>query len=114
VRALARLCLQRYGYTVIEAGNGPEALAAWQRSEGKIDLLLTDVVMPGGMSGRELAEELWRQSPGLKVIFSSGYSTDLSEQADLGPHASFLPKPYEIEVLARTVRDFLDGKPTAW
>ncbi|MBI5388531.1 MAG: PAS domain S-box protein [Verrucomicrobia bacterium] len=109
VRFLARSCLERCGYRVVEAAHGPEALKVWEEQRGQIDLLLTDVVMPEGMNGRELAETLRRAKPDLKVLFSSGYSRDiLSAQTDLSANDAYLPKPYDPFILARTVRSCLD------
>jgi two-component system NtrC family sensor kinase len=112
VRNLARKVLQRYGYQVLAAGSGAEALKVWEEHAGKIDLLLTDMVMPGGISGRELAQRLQTDKHELKVIYSSGYSQELINQQALhaeGMH--FLPKPYSPEQLARVVRNCLDGAP---
>jgi PAS domain S-box-containing protein len=109
LRELARMILQDYDYRVLEAGNGVEALQVWDQQEGKIDLLLTDMVMPEGMNGRELAEKLKIRSPGLKVIYTSGYSFDaIGNEAALGD-ARFLQKPYPPPQLAQTVRECLDA-----
>jgi PAS domain S-box-containing protein len=77
VRKLARTLLERKGYHVIEADSGLSALEVWQQHRNAIDLLFTDMVMPDGISGRELAERLLAEKPGLKVIYSSGYSDDM-------------------------------------
>jgi FixJ family two-component response regulator len=74
-------------------------------------LLLTDLVMPENMNGRELAETFWREQPNLKVIFTSGYSADIvGKDFKLEPEVNFLQKPYQPQTLALTVRRCLDGK----
>jgi two-component system, cell cycle sensor histidine kinase and response regulator CckA len=100
--------LRQYHYEVIEAGSGVEALRVWDEFDGRVDLLLTDMVMPEGMTGRELASQLKKRKPELKVIYSSGYSPD-SNGRDLGQSDTvFLAKPYLPPQLARTVRQSLD------
>lgn len=109
VRKLVANCLRHYGYEVLEAGTGSEALHVW-RQHDEIDLLLTDLAMPEGMSGRELAKLLRTSRPALKVIFSSGYSPDTVESgADAQTRGYYLPKPYTPAVLAKAVRQCLDG-----
>ena len=110
LRTLVRSVLERYGYKVIEAVSGGAALSLWEQHKDKIQLLLTDMVMPHGMSGRELAEKLLAERPTLKVIYSSGYSlavvgTDMVLQEGI----NFLQKPYHPRKLAQAVRDCLDG-----
>jgi two-component system, cell cycle sensor histidine kinase and response regulator CckA len=108
LRELARVILRDYDYKVLEASTGVEALRVWEENGGKIDLLLTDMVMPEGMSGRELAEELKIRKPELKVIYTSGYSSDVMGQ-DLGLRdIKFLQKPYPPPQLAQAVRECLD------
>jgi two-component system, cell cycle sensor histidine kinase and response regulator CckA len=110
LRELARTVLSSYDYTVIEASNGVEALRVFQEHEGKIDLLLTDMVMPEGMTGRDLAGQLKTQKPELKIIYTSGYSADvMGEEGDIA-NAMFLQKPYPPPQLAQTVRRCLDEK----
>jgi signal transduction histidine kinase/HAMP domain-containing protein len=109
LRDMAHLILQDCGYQVLEAGSAAEALQVWERQTGAIDLVLTDVVMPGGMSGRELAVKLLASQPRLKIIFTSGYNveetnTDFFRRGG----AVFLQKPYTRPKLAKTVRDCLD------
>ena len=94
---------------MLEAGSGAEALQVWERHPNSIDLVLTDVVMPGGMSGRELAVKLLATHPRLKIIFTSGYNveetnTDFFRRGG----AAFLQKPYTRIDLARAVREVLD------
>jgi PAS domain S-box-containing protein len=114
LRALVQSLLERDGYRVIDAANGVEALRVWEEQRGDFDLLLTDMVMPEGMSGRELAAKLKAQKPNLKVIYSSGYTPDL-----LGPGmeglcdgVNYLQKPYRPQILAQTVRACLEAPIT--
>ena len=104
--------LERTGYRVHSAGNGPDALVHWQRHQGQIDLLVTDMVMPGGMTGTQLARRLRQDQPDLKIVYCSGYSTDLFAIAgSLRPGEAILPKPFVPFTLTKTVRDCLDDKP---
>jgi len=94
VRDLARTLLQRHGYHVLEAESGVQALAVWEKHAAEIDLLLTDIVMPEGVSGRDLAQKLRSSRPDLKVIFTSGYSPDKTgTEAELGEGLGFLQSP---------------------
>ncbi len=111
VRELVREILQTYQYRVIEAGSGVEALRIWDEHNGQFDLLLTDIVMPEGLNGRELAEQLRRRKPRLKVIFSSGYSAESSGKELRDGDTSFLAKPYRPQELAQLVRRRLDTQP---
>ena len=77
LRALVRRVLERGGYEVIEASSGLAALELWKTKKTHVDLLLTDMVMPDGISGRQLAEKLKADNPQLKVIYTTGYSPDL-------------------------------------
>jgi PAS domain S-box-containing protein len=108
VREMVALGLQLFGYRVLEAANGPEALKIWDRQAREIDLLFTDMRMPG-MTGMELYERLKRSRTDLKAVLSSGYSEEilkLDRITDQG--ITFLPKPYNIKTLAVTVRNCLD------
>ncbi len=107
LRELARMILKDYDYQVLEAATGVEALKIWDQHNGQVDLLLTDMVMPDGISGRELAEQLKGRKPGLKVIYTSGYSSEVMGQ-DLGAGVRFLQKPYPPPQLAQAVRECLD------
>jgi PAS domain S-box-containing protein len=107
VRELSRQLLESCGYRVIEASDGPEAMELHKGYAGKIDLLLTDVVMPQ-MSGRELADELLRIQPDLKVLFASGYIDNSSwEHGTTDATARFIQKPFTYETLARRIREIL-------
>jgi two-component system cell cycle sensor histidine kinase/response regulator CckA len=118
LRELVEEILSLYGYQVISACSGVDALRVWEQPHEKIDLLLTDMVMPEGISGRELAERLQRNEPGLKVIYTSGYSPGMAgKDLALLEGFNFLPKPYPPTRLAEVVRECLDGKGgdiTAW
>jgi CheY-like chemotaxis protein len=108
VRTLCVRILEQLGYRVLQARNGAEAMAEAQRHGGRIDLLLTDVVMPG-MSGRELATQLALHHPEMKVLFTSGYTNDMiSRQGILDEGVLFIGKPYTPLALARKVREVLD------
>ena len=105
-----RNILEHYGYRVLEAGGGVEALAIWHQHQNEIALLLTDIVMPVGVSGQELAEQFQNQKPGLKLIYTSGYSVEAAAKSlELSDGINFLQKPYDADTLARTVRRSLDG-----
>ncbi len=98
---------------MLEAASGPHALEVWEQADRPVDLLLTDMVMPGGIMGRELAEKLSSQSPHLKVIYTSGYSPGMAgRDTSLLATRNFLPKPYSIGKLAQFVRECLDQKDT--
>ncbi len=110
VRRMACLCLQKFGYQVIEASDGPEAISVWDRCGPQIDLLFSDMVMPNGITGLDLAERFNRTKPGLKVIITSGYSVDLRNAGVSGESGFvYLAKPYEMRNLAAIVRNCLDG-----
>jgi PAS domain S-box-containing protein len=111
VQRLIRDVLQNKGYRVLSAGDGDAALEVAAAEGGKIDLLITDVVMPR-MNGRELANEIQARNPLLKVLFISGYIGKSSVKiAELGPGTSFLSKPFSSEALARKIRLLLDSPP---
>ncbi|MBN2508148.1 MAG: response regulator [Verrucomicrobia bacterium] len=110
LRELVREILEHKGYTVLEAANGVDALGLWPSAKERIDLLLTDVMMPMGISGRELAQHALAEKPDLKVIYTSGYSLDaFSPDGLVAEGCSFLQKPYAPETLAQVVRDALDA-----
>ena len=113
VRGLTRRCLETSGYTVLAAANAEEALEVAARIQERIDLLLTDVVMPGA-SGTELSRRLLERRPGTRVLYVSGY-TDASMVSHVGLDAgvSFLQKPFTPETLARKVREVLDARQPA-
>lgn len=108
LRELVREILGQYEYRILEAGSGIEALKVWEANQGKVDLLLTDMVMPEGMDGRELADNLRSRKPGLKVIYTSGYGTSTFTKNHDSHDGLWLEKPYQPSKLARTVRECLD------
>ncbi|MGJ8642576.1 MAG: PAS domain S-box protein [Luteolibacter sp.] len=109
VRKLTRMALQMAGYKVLEAPDGVVGLKVWEEHQEEIQLLLTDMVMPEGVSGRELAASLQARNPKLRVIFTSGYSADMVNQGkDLLEGRNFVPKPASIQQLLDTVRQSLD------
>ncbi len=108
LRALVVTLLKRCGYRVLAAESGVAALALWQEHKGEIQLLLTDLVMPGGLSGISLAEKLHAEKPELRVVYTSGYSTELKKTSRLVEGVNFLQKPYSPAALARIVRGCLD------
>jgi len=111
LREMASMILKRLGHEVVVAQDGREALSLWPQHRGKIDLLLTDMVMPGGISGRELADQLLRETPQMHVIYSTGYSVDLSNSdINLVEGVNCLLKPYDATTLIRTVeKAFANG-----
>jgi nitrogen-specific signal transduction histidine kinase/FixJ family two-component response regulator len=110
VRELACMALRKRGYKVIQAANGPEAIKVWEKNPGPVDLLLTDMVMPSGMTGGELAKNLMERNPQLKIIYTSGYSPEILKQDSLlAQGINFLPKPYDLPALLKAVRLCLDG-----
>jgi PAS domain S-box-containing protein len=109
VRTLARKILERDGYCVLEACHGAEATSIAQQHHGKIDLMVTDVVMPG-MSGRALAKSMAARWPNMKVLFLSGYTNDaIIRNGMLEPEMCFLQKPFTADALSKKVRDLLDA-----
>jgi CheY-like chemotaxis protein len=107
VRRHADGLLRELGYTVIAASNGPEAMTVLEK-EGAIDLLFTDVVMPGGMGGRQLADKAASLRPGLKILFSSGYTENaIVHHGRLDPGVHLLRKPYRRRDLALKLRQIL-------
>ena len=111
LRDLVREILQSYGYRVIEAAHGTEALKIWETRKDEIDLLFTDMMMPAGPSGRELAQRLMTEKPTLRVVYTSGYSVDVvAADFNFREGVNFLQKPYLPETLAQTIRNCLDHK----
>jgi PAS domain S-box-containing protein len=110
LRELVQEILEKKGYRVLEASTGVQALKLWDEHKNEIDLLLTDMMMPEGVSGRELAEHVLAERSDLKVIYSSGYSLDVvSPGFTVSEGLNFLQKPYDPETLAQTVRDCLNS-----
>jgi two-component system, cell cycle sensor histidine kinase and response regulator CckA len=117
VRSLVRTSLQRYGYQVRTAASGADALKEWTEHLNDIDLLITDVVMPDGVSGWELAKKFQAKKPRLKTVYMSGYNANMTVMEAgpvIGPGSLFLQKPFRPQKLAEVVRACLEGAaPTA-
>jgi two-component system cell cycle sensor histidine kinase/response regulator CckA len=110
VRQLMHALLTHHGYKIHEASSGSEALKLWPALREKVDLLITDMVMPDGLTGTELADKLTVEKPDLKVIYCSGYTNAaLSENSALRNNPNFLEKPFGPQKLLQRVRDCLDG-----
>ena len=110
VRQLVRETLESKGYKVLEADHGESALHIVSHHSGKIDMLITDVVMPG-MSGRELSAQLCSSYPHTKVLYLSGYTEDaIAHEGVLESGTAFLQKPFTLQMLARKVREVLDER----
>jgi len=111
LREIVTRTLNLNGYRVFQAVDGQNALQIWEQYKNEIDLVFTDIIMPGGLNGRELAERLWTDKPALKVIFSSGYGADaLGKNFKLDPKLNYLQKPYLPQTLSRFIRRCLDGE----
>jgi two-component system cell cycle sensor histidine kinase/response regulator CckA len=105
-----RKALSQLGYRVLEAVNGVEALEVWKKNRDGIHLLLTDLVMPGGINGKDLAERLLKENSKLKVIYASGYTAEVAaKDSPLKEGVNFLTKPFQSFKLAQTVRQSLDA-----
>jgi response regulator RpfG family c-di-GMP phosphodiesterase len=109
VREVARRVLERQGYTLIETQRGKEALQLLAQQPGRVNLLLTDVIMPE-LSGKELSKQATALSPSLKTLFMSGYTDEtITHHGVLEPGVAFLQKPFSPMGLARKVRAVLDS-----
>ena len=110
LREMVLLALERDGYRVLSAANGTEALAFVDAGE-PIDLLLTDMVMPGHISGLQLREMLRTRFPGLRVLMMSGYSSEVPPGEDGAPAVPFLQKPFGLHTLSVRIRELLERPP---
>jgi two-component system cell cycle sensor histidine kinase/response regulator CckA len=109
LRELVVQYLSSQGYQVLQAETGVKALELWSENKQRIDLVLTDLVMPEHMNGRELAQALMAERADLKVVYTSGYSADVvGRDMMLRPGLNYLQKPYHPQALAQVVRDRLD------
>jgi two-component system, NtrC family, sensor kinase len=109
IRQLAEKTLRDFGYRVYQAGSGAEALSVWAAHAHDIDLLFTDIMLPGGMSGCDLAKSLQTKNERLKIAFTTGYAVEtFSLDGSLREGVNFLPKPYSAKSLASLVRHCLD------
>ncbi len=112
LRASFCKALGQLGYRVLEAVNGTEALEIWKRRRAEVQLLLADMVMPGGITGKDLGERLLNDNPKLKIIYMSGYSAEVAGKGfRLKEGANFLTKPFPAARLAQIVRNNLDQSP---
>jgi two-component system cell cycle sensor histidine kinase/response regulator CckA len=110
VRKLMKSLMERYGYVVHTAESGVKALEVWREHRGAIDILITDMVMPEGIGGRELAKELLSEKPSLKVIYCSGYTNDVyGQEVPLRKGENFLEKPFNLNLLLQMIRSGLDS-----
>ncbi|MEI9959569.1 MAG: response regulator [Limisphaerales bacterium] len=124
LRASVVNLLSRLGYKVLEASDGASALEVWKKHNKQVNLsmkvwnqhldpihlLLTDMVMPGGMSGKDLGEALLKENPKLKVIYVSGYSSEVAgKDFPLEEGVNFLTKPFQAQKLAQTIRNCLNS-----
>ncbi len=111
VRDLARRMLERAGYRVLDAASGHDAEVIFAKHRGSIDLLVTDVIMPG-MSGPDLYRRLTVEQPALKVVFISGYATGaMAHQLKVNRGQPHVQKPFTADQLVSYVRSVLDGRP---
>jgi len=110
LRTAVHKALARHGYRILEAPTGAKAWELWKINREAIRLLLTDMVMPGGMSGIDLAERILQDRPDMKVIYMSGYSAEaISLDFPLQEGVNFLTKPFQAAKLVQVVRDRLDA-----
>ncbi len=110
VRLIIKAVLERSGYRPLMANNGEDAVAVWNAHKNEIDLLFTDVVMPGGVTGKDLADKLREERPSLKVVFCSGFGADvIGSEIVSAPGNYFLAKPFDIERLKQVVSQALLG-----
>jgi CheY-like chemotaxis protein len=108
VRSVVRRALERAGYRVHEAANGPEALEIWQRKAGAIDMVITDLVMPH-MGGRALAARMFEHAPPVPILFMSGYAEgDTLQRGVMEPGMHLLEKPFDASELLRKVRSVIE------
>lgn len=112
VRAYSAEVLRELGYRVLEAADGPAVLALLRNEGTHVDLLFTDVVLPGGMSGAQLAREAATVRPGLKTLFTTGYARNaIVHHGRLDPGVQLITKPFSYADLAARIRDILDSNP---
>jgi two-component system cell cycle sensor histidine kinase/response regulator CckA len=110
LREFMSMTLEQHGFRVLQAGDGVEAQLVWQTSQQPIDLLVTDMVMPNGVSGGDLANRLLTKRSDLKILYTSGYSTEVLDNAELLIEGkNFLPKPFNVPKLIKAVRCCLEG-----
>ena len=111
VRNMMRLVLKRQGYQIHLAESGVDSLKVWREHLDSINLLITDVIMPGGISGRELGKRLLAEKPDLKIIYCSGYTDEvLGSKSPLRNDDNFIEKPFEMGAFLDKIRNCLDSK----
>jgi signal transduction histidine kinase/ActR/RegA family two-component response regulator len=111
LRVAVRKALSQLGYRILEAPTGVKALEVWNANRDEISLLLTDLVMPDGMNGKDLAQRLLQENPKLKVIYMSGYSAEVvGKDFPFTEDVNFLTKPFPAQKLAQTIRNCLDAR----
>jgi len=109
VRMLVVETLEELGYTVLEAADSPAGLRVLQ-SNARVDLLVTDVGLPGGLNGRQLADAARQRRPGLKVLFITGYAENAAfGKRFLDPGMALVTKPFTLEALAARIRAMVEG-----
>ena len=114
IRRMVKNVLERASYNVIEADTGVQALATWEQNKSQVNLLLTDMVMPDGVTGRELARRLKDSKPSLNVIYTSGFDLEAEAKSDTRDGAArFLHKPYDMRKLLQVVHETLTLPPVA-
>lgn len=113
LRNLARLVLVRHGFQVFEACSGRDALRVWEEINGDVDVLFTDLMMPDGLLGNELAERLKAANPKLRVVYTSGYSEEVVDAAAVAAGDQFLAKPYKPSDLVRVIECILQRGDSA-
>ncbi len=108
--SLARMVLENSGYQVLEAASGDEAMTLWQEKKDTVDLVLTDMIMPGSLSGPQVAQMMREDNPKLQVIYSSGYSMDaMVDSTGESDPRSYLPKPYVPSTLVNAIKTRLES-----
>jgi len=109
VREFAVAVLSNHGYRVLQASSGKEALEVWKWHKSRIALLFTDLVLPDGLGGVELADRLRKEKPTLRIVLTSGYANEsIGEEFRPPPGTHLIHKPYKPQVLTQAVRDALD------
>jgi CheY-like chemotaxis protein len=111
IRQLAERVLTQLGYKVLQARQADEALRLHEERTEPVDLVITDVIMPGGMTGRDLAERILQRHPSVRVLYVSGYTDNaIVHHGMLDAGVNFLPKPFSVDSLGAKVREVLDKR----
>ncbi len=110
VRALVCSVLKRFGYRVLEADSGRAALEIWQQQKSSVNLVITDLILPDGVTGQELAQKIIAAQPATKIVYTSGYGAGaVGPNWESSKNVRFLQKPFSVPLLTRIVRECLDG-----